>query len=452
MIYRNIHGSKTDNGKQRVRNEDAFATLSNQAGQLFVVCDGMGGHPGGDLAAKIASTGIKSFFTDHADKILSLQREAIDLSLKHANELIKEAVAKHPSYTSMGTTCEVVFLHENKAFWGHIGDSRIYHLSEGKLSQLTKDHSYVQHLLETGTITQEEAKNHPRKNEISQCLGAELIYPQIGAEALELQHGDMLLICTDGLTNMVDQESIRQVLVDGKLSTQGKADKLVKMANDQGGADNITVILVQHIALSSTQKEAPEEAETVVPQAESTAMDFEEKQKKDRKLTFAAFSAFFLLLMFLYLQKHGFMGMQALESQQKSDSLMLVNARYQRQLEIFSEQETNRFAKVRDNYFDAYDNQHFRIYGLFRDKARKFSENDVSVMFNIFNPNAIDSKEVMGERWFIVPVKGLHYLQPGESITEITNYYYQNPADSQLIKKFNFKVEAGRHLFIPFSQ
>lgn len=240
-MYRFKFGNSTHVGQIRKANEDYFGNFNTPNGHVFVVCDGMGGHVGGAKASRIAVESIKGFLETNSFKD---PREAIHKSIVHANSSILDYGELHSEFQGMGSTCVMALISEKGVFIGHVGDSRIYLLSGSEMNRLTKDHSYVQGLVDLGEITEEQAEQHPRKNEISNALGLKNMKPPtVYPKAIPLERNDILLLCTDGLTGMVNDQKILKVLSSGE-SIQEKSDKLVEIANRAGGTDNITVQLI----------------------------------------------------------------------------------------------------------------------------------------------------------------------------------------------------------------
>ncbi len=229
----------TDVGRVRQNNEDALWVSS----RCLVVCDGMGGHLAGEIAADVAVKAIQSFPFLGEDPEKEV-REAIE----DAQKKILEASHGNEDYQGMGSTITLAWISEPddegccKLTLGHVGDSRCYLFSHGILEQITQDHSVVGELLRSGTITTLEARKHPKKHMLTQALGSE----QIEVELLQrdLQVGDLVLLCTDGLTDLVDDHQIHQVLQQD-FDSSNLAQDLVSMANEMGGIDNITIIVAK---------------------------------------------------------------------------------------------------------------------------------------------------------------------------------------------------------------
>jgi serine/threonine protein phosphatase PrpC len=226
-------GTKTDKGKVREQNEDAYGFKEN----LFVVADGMGGHQAGEIASAIAvETILAADFTTGID--LELNQ-----AIQRANESILEAVRQHPELAGMGTTVAVLYVQDRMVYLAHVGDSRIYHYTAGRLTQLTHDHSLVAELVKNGEISEDDAKHHPQRNILTQALGS-LDELQIEFKNLPFIPGDKFLLCSDGLSGLVDAEAIAAILQLNE-APQVLAEKLVQLANEQGGPDNITVVVLE---------------------------------------------------------------------------------------------------------------------------------------------------------------------------------------------------------------
>lgn len=226
----------SDKGKSRKDNEDFFLTQRD----LFIVADGMGGHKAGDVASKLAVTTINKLYRSlrsKADKNL-----AIEHFFKEANRAVTERAARVSAEHGMGTTLTLMLVEDKKAYFGHIGDSRAYLLRDRELQQLTSDHSLVADMVQEGHITEEEAREHPYRNVITKALGSEeSINPDIFS--IKTQNNDLILICSDGLTAMVSDEEIESVLNSGVI-LKDICSTLIKKANDKGGIDNITAVIV----------------------------------------------------------------------------------------------------------------------------------------------------------------------------------------------------------------
>lgn len=225
-------GVRSDIGRLRKRNEDAYLLKDG----LFVVADGMGGHRGGDVASNLALETIES----GAPPEFTLQ-ELVD-GIKKANQAVLDRGESDRDLRGMGTTITAVIVEDTKAHVAHVGDSRAYLLRDGTLQQLTEDHTLVQRMVREGRLSEDEAARHPQRSVLTRALGVDEEIP-VDELSLDVHPGDRLLICTDGLTSMVDRNRIQKVLEREK-DPQIAADKLIDAANKAGGDDNITVIVL----------------------------------------------------------------------------------------------------------------------------------------------------------------------------------------------------------------
>lgn len=237
---------KTDVGKVRKANEDcAGFSLSDETknnGDLFVVCDGMGGHVGGAAASNLAvQTIIETFKLEYYENPFI----AINNAIVKANAAIYQKTIENPELKGMGTTCTVLLRRGDEYFIGHVGDSRVYLVADGKRNRLTKDHSFVQNLVDEGIIQDEEAEEHPRKNELLKALGIrEEVQPTVANEPIIANQGDVFLLCSDGLTGFVSDQDI-ETIVSSTDDLDITAENLINLANEGGGLDNITVALIK---------------------------------------------------------------------------------------------------------------------------------------------------------------------------------------------------------------
>jgi serine/threonine protein phosphatase PrpC len=232
----------TDVGMVRKVNEDYYGAKETLNGEVVVVCDGMGGHAGGETASRLA---VESIIASLNSKLSADPLNALNEALLYANQVILDYALQHPELKGMGTTCVVLLLKDNCGYYAHVGDSRIYLYTNNHLHQLTKDHSFVQSLIEAGAISSQDAESHPRKNEITNALGLERMQPPtLCQNPCKPRQGDILLLCSDGLTGMVTDAQIKELLGSKKV-LYDKAKELVQLANSAGGIDNITLQLVQ---------------------------------------------------------------------------------------------------------------------------------------------------------------------------------------------------------------
>lgn len=239
-------GVSTDRGKVRKNNQDSYFFSEALDLPLFIVADGMGGHKAGEVASNMAVEIVKEFFISKKKELIENQvdiSKIIRIAIEKANIIIYEKSIKDERFHGMGTTITVAYISGNKLSIGHIGDSRAYLLKKNEFTQLTEDHSYVAELVKKGSISEKEAECHPQKNIITRAVGtAERITTDIIIEKID--ENDTLLLCTDGLTNMVDDDGIKKILMTRK-DLQKVCDDLVKKANKLGGNDNVTVMTVK---------------------------------------------------------------------------------------------------------------------------------------------------------------------------------------------------------------
>ena len=235
--------AKTDIGKMREMNQDYFYVSNNEL-QLYILADGMGGYQGGEIASKLAVISVKNYIENNFNETPKDKENLLKLissSIEYANMVVYER-AKEDNLEGMGTTLEVCLIYNNKVYIGHIGDSRIYRIRKEFIRKLTQDHSYVQKLVKDGTITKEEAEHHPKKNMLMKALGCNA-YVEPDVMMKIFQKEDILVICSDGLTNMVKQEDIYNIVIK---NIDTAAENLINLANENGGYDNITVVLIQN--------------------------------------------------------------------------------------------------------------------------------------------------------------------------------------------------------------
>ena len=235
--------SKTDRGRVRTDNQDAyFAGKITDDSVFAVVCDGMGGANAGNVASELAVRHISEYvIRSYRDGMNMTDTEkTLKNAIVSANISLYDKAVNNAELAGMGTTAVAAFVKDGTAVIAHVGDSRIY-LVNGEIKQLTRDHSVVQSLIESGKITPEDAKVHPRKNVITRALGAEEDVA-VDSDCLNLSNGDTLLLCSDGLTNFLDDKDILKVFQNNDISAV--AERLVEEANKNGGGDNITVVTV----------------------------------------------------------------------------------------------------------------------------------------------------------------------------------------------------------------
>lgn len=244
MLYQFLVSCISDIGLIRQNNEDSWKMLKDE--QFFVLADGMGGHQAGEVASKETVEQLCFLFqqrlNDSSYKDITQAESLIKELIQEVNSMIYRLGRENPHLRGMGTTLCCLFFHPAGLIYGHVGDSRIYRFSHGKLEQLTQDHSLLRELIELGQLSEQQAEDFLYKNIITKAIGTEPnVGPVIAHTAIEV--GDVFLMCTDGLSDLVSFEEIQEVL--WQYSVEEAANLLVKKAKQKGGYDNITVILVK---------------------------------------------------------------------------------------------------------------------------------------------------------------------------------------------------------------
>lgn len=235
----------TDTGLSRDNNQDSFFHSDLEDFPLFIVADGMGGHNAGKIASNIAVETIKENFIANKNNLNTKKNiiRSIEESVSEANKKIYFKALSTPQCSGMGTTLTMAYIFENKIYISHIGDSRAYYIDDTDIEQVTEDDSLVNELIKNGSITVEEAINHPKKNIITKALGTSIDI-EVGIQTIKYKVGDILIICSDGLTNMVRENTIFDIIQkeeDVKLA----CERLVEIAKENGGLDNITLIIIK---------------------------------------------------------------------------------------------------------------------------------------------------------------------------------------------------------------
>jgi len=251
----------SDVGKKRELDEDSIVALKiatvheskvSEMG-VFVLADGMGGHNAGEIASRIASRTVASIITK--DLLTGNKRNKeliIRTAIKEANEILIRYAKERPECEGMGTTLTLALVEDGEIYVGNVGDSRAYLVNDEEIRQITKDHSLVQEMIDKGVITLEEARNHPQKNIITRALGVSNSV-EVDTFRLKLYEEDYLLLCCDGLSDVVEDKDIQKVILKSD-SLSMACNKLVDLANSKGGPDNISVILIRDKKLPSRKK------------------------------------------------------------------------------------------------------------------------------------------------------------------------------------------------------
>jgi serine/threonine protein phosphatase PrpC len=249
------YAAATDMGQVRKNNEDAF--LAIPALGIFAVADGMGGHASGEVASQLALSSLKeaieqageqkdSFLEEDQTAVLSLPAKLLTHGIRLANQEIYQSSQQNSQYKGMGTTLVVVYFSDSSAVVAHVGDSRLYRLRDKRIEQITEDHSLVWEEYKKGLISKEALSSSPQKNIVTRALG---VHPTVDVDVqkLEIQAKDSLLLCSDGLSDLVQDEEILQSVHESAGNLAHTCRELVQLANLRGGKDNITILLI-HIS------------------------------------------------------------------------------------------------------------------------------------------------------------------------------------------------------------
>ncbi len=299
----------TDVGRRRDSNEDNLTRLvpkdpkiMERKGAIFVVADGMGGHAAGEVASEIAVETIREEYYESEQEDVS---ETLTHAIKQANQVIYDRATEQAGRAGMGTTCVVAVIRDALVYLANVGDSRAYLVRDGQIRQLTYDHSWVAEQVRAGMLTDEQARTHAHRNVITRALGTQPeVYPDLFIHPL--QDGDMLLLCSDGLSGYVSDEEINRIL--NSSSPQEGVRALIAQANEQGGPDNITAVLVHAVEVPPLSPEVRERLEALAEPGKTPPPDPKDATpRRKKKLTplqwamrfFALVAVFFLVLVAL---------------------------------------------------------------------------------------------------------------------------------------------------------
>jgi len=230
----------TDPGLLRPVNQDNYYT--DPDGRFFIVADGMGGHAGGQEASQLATKAIQTHLGECWNSPIS-SAELLEQAIDKANDDIIEDQQANPERSDMGTTAVVVIFRKKQCWFGHVGDSRIYRLRNSQLEQITEDHTWVAKAMKAGDISPDQARNHPWRHVLSQCLGRKDLH-QVDVQTIDVQPKDRLLLCSDGLTEELPDDLIANYL-QPSANEEEAAKKLIEAAKKNGGRDNITVVIAE---------------------------------------------------------------------------------------------------------------------------------------------------------------------------------------------------------------
>jgi len=236
-----VYGN-TNIGRVRKNNEDAYGIYPDLS--LFIVADGLGGHAGGEVASRLAVETIKDGLVSTESYRSSAEiTERIIEAIKGANNRIIQRASMMYDLKGMGTTVVVVKLEEDNAMIAHVGDSRMYLIRKNKITQITKDHTVVEEYIRLGLLTLQEALYHPNRHMLSRALGVSYDI-DVDVADIQIAEGDIIILCTDGLTNMLSEKEILSAITELMPSPEKITDRLITLANNHGGIDNITVITI----------------------------------------------------------------------------------------------------------------------------------------------------------------------------------------------------------------
>jgi serine/threonine protein phosphatase PrpC len=254
----------TDPGRKRRRNEDSYVMEP----PLFAIADGMGGAQAGEVASRLATSALKESGSEAGG-----EQRIVDL-IQEANRRVYDRSSTDPNTSGMGTTITVALVEDAHVSFGHVGDSRAYLIREARMEQLTEDHSLVNELLKTGKLSQEEAEAHPQRSVITRALGTD---PDVDVDTFSVtaQTGDLFLLCSDGLTDMVSEGSILEVVERNRNDINGALRALVKEANRGGGQDNITVVAFEIADEAAAQDGDTREQALPPPEEEDTLTELD---------------------------------------------------------------------------------------------------------------------------------------------------------------------------------
>ena len=252
MALKLRYAGDTDVGMKRTHNEDNLCVVAEE--NLYMVADGMGGHAAGEVASQMAVEAVAEFFRETSkdedltwpykmEKGLRYEENRLAAGIKLANLRINEVGAQNPDKKGMGTTIVALFFAGNIAYFGHVGDSRIYRLRGDELSMVTEDHSLLNDYIKMKDLTAQEIENFPHKNVIVRALGMKNTV-QVDVASEEPRSGDIYLLCSDGLNGMIDDDTIREIMLRNRDNLEKSCTDLISAANENGGTDNITVVIV----------------------------------------------------------------------------------------------------------------------------------------------------------------------------------------------------------------
>jgi len=339
----------------------------------------------------------------------------------------------------------VVVIQKNLAYYAQIGDAFLFLLRKKNLRRLTKNPpTLANSMLANAEVTQDSEEGEAKQSSPEESR----IW--IAPEPILLNPDDLLLLCSDGLTKEVNEHAILPILNQHGLTLQGKADLLTNLVNFKEKESQISIALIQQEQIDSTVAQVHISKENVPSQDRQTEVT--SKTEHGSWLTFVAFLIFAAIVVFLHLENRKYWVEDSIQANTKADSLQQSLMEMIERYDQLTQADANEIEATRSYLFDPYDSDNYRVYGLFRDRNKVYTVKEIAAKFNILPPTAIKSNDVLGERWFIIPVKGVHFMREGENLTQIAQLYYENAEDSTLIQDFNPIIESNMNLFIPFGR
>lgn len=441
-------GNHTDKGNVREVNEDSMAFYAVKDGYLMVVADGMGGHTAGDEASKLAIDSIKNYFesVNSFENIPHLIIQAIEI----ANQNIYRYSQQNSEKKGMGTTVVLAFIYENLISIGHVGDSRAYRFNpETGLQTLTKDHSFVQELVNQGIITEEQSLYHPRKNEITRALGIhEYVVPDIQQHTI--RPNDVFALMTDGICSLLTFQQILEILSQSHFTAQQMAEKLVNTANELGGYDNSTIQIIrftpnlqsqQPVSNLDTQKIENPSTENVF---QNTILSKAQSSIQDSNLRYYLFigsAIITIALVFYYFLLNSHIIQPQVANVLTPQVQNVINSRSSRQDSLHNEMKTPEI-----------------LYCEYKVKK----DEKLEVLSKIFNYpvdsikslNNIKNDMILERSILKFPVQAIHEIKKGDKIEKLADNYGVKTHD--ILKVNNIKnprkLSIGTQIYIPLKE
>jgi len=440
-------GSLTDAGKVKEHNKDSLIDFKINNGHVFVVCDGIDGKEGGGaIASKIAINSIKQYFVNKNYTDIS---KALTNAIIFANYEIYKQAQNHIKYYDMATSMVVVIFFKDKIYYAYIGNSRLYILRNNHLQKLTKDHTVVQNLIDKGEITEKEAKNHPDKNKPFNVLGIKKdVKFGICKQAIKIENEDLLLLCSDGLTNMMNDDEILEIINDKNSSVKHKALNLINKANDNGGNDNTTVQLIRFFD-SSSQKH----------------IELDENNKYSSKsykkyivgiiITIAVIlGGYFIIDNFILNRDETEITSMLKTNNKRFLTSNIANKTKETSDSIIKPTNTNKKIITKNN--NKTKSEPYKLKYTLQEGDNFYR---LSLRFNVTvnqleKINSIKAIHLQAHQKVIIPITAVHTIKNGETLSSISNKYN---IDQKLILKANKlrnnkNLKIGTKLYIPLKQ